>query len=252
VTDETCRNVRPPWNNPSHGAARQPTIGSARRLRPQRDYDAVPNTDPGTTMSRSIPAALLALAATLIAGCASNSHLPAAPAQVANADYRYLIGPGDQLNIVVWRNPELSATVPVRPDGRVTVPLIEDLVAQGKNPTELSREIEARLKRYIQDPVVTVIVAGVTGSSTEQVRVVGQAGKPTALPFRQKMTLLDVMIAVGGLTEFAAGNRAVLVRNAEGAKQYSLRLNDLIRRGDISANIEMLPGDIVIIPESAF
>lgn len=187
----------------------------------------------------------------LLAAC-SSTNLPPAPAKTANPDYRYLIGPGDQLNIVVWRNPELSAVVPVRPDGRVTVPLIEDLVAAGKNPSELSRELESRLKRFIQDPTVTVIVAGMVGSSSEQVRVVGQALKPTALPFRQNMTVLDVMIAVGGLTEYAAGNRAVLVRNAEGGKQYALRLNDLIRRGDITANAEMLPGDIIIIPESAF
>jgi polysaccharide export outer membrane protein len=187
----------------------------------------------------------------LLAAC-SSTNLPPAPAKTANPDYKYLIGPGDQLNIVVWRNPELSAVVPVRPDGRVAVPLIEDLVAAGKNPSELSREIESRLKRFIQDPTVTVIVAGMVGSSSEQVRVVGQASKPTALPFRQNMTVLDVMIAVGGLTDYAAGNRAVLVRNAEGGKQYALRLNDLIRKGDISANVEMLPGDIVIIPESTF
>ena len=194
---------------------------------------------------------LVSLALAVVAGC-STSALPPAPQKAANAEYKYLIGPGDQLNIVVWLNPELSATVPVRPDGRVTVPLIEDLVAAGKNPSELSREIETRLKRYIQEPTVTVIVAGMVGSSSEQVRVVGQAAKPTALPFRQNMTVLDVMIAVGGLTEYASGNRAVLVRNAEGGKQYALRLNDLIRKGDISANVEMVPGDIVIIPESTF
>ena len=194
------------------------------------------------------------VAATMISLLAafSSTNLPPAPAKTANPDYKYLIGPGDQLNIVVWRNPELSAVVPVRPDGRVAVPLIEDLVAAGKNPSELSREIESRLKRFIQDPTVTVIVAGMVGSSSEQVRVVGQAAKPTALPFRQNMTVLDVMIAVGGLTDYAAGNRAVLVRNAEGGKQYALRLNDLIRKGDISANVDMLPGDIVIIPESTF
>jgi polysaccharide export outer membrane protein len=195
---------------------------------------------------------LATIAVAFLAACSTTSGLPPAPAKAANPDYKYLIGPGDQLNIVVWRNPELSAVVPVRPDGRVTVPLIEDLVAAGKNPSDLSREIESRLKRYIQDPTVTVIVAGMVGSSSEQVRVVGQAAKPTALPYRQGMTVLDVMIAVGGLTEYAAGNRAVLVRNAEGGKQYGLRLNDLIRKGDISGNVEMVPGDIVIIPESSF
>jgi polysaccharide export outer membrane protein len=199
-------------------------------------------------MSRTF---IAAIATALVAACSSTS-LPPAPAKAANTDYKYLLGPGDQLNIVVWRNPELSAVVPVRPDGRVTVPLIEDLVAAGKNPSELSREIESRLKRFIQDPTVTVIVSGMVGSSSEQVRVVGQASKPTALPYRQNMTVLDVIIAVGGLTDFAAGNRAVLVRNADGGKQYALRLNDLVRKGDISANVEMLPGDIVIIPESTF
>ena len=199
-------------------------------------------------MSRTF---IAAIATALLAAC-SSTNLPPAPAKAANTDYKYLLGPGDQLNIVVWRNPELSAVVPVRPDGRVTVPLIEDLVAAGKNPSELSREIESRLKRFIQDPTVTVIVSGMVGSSSEQVRVVGQASKPTALPYRQNMTVLDVIIAVGGLTDFAAGNRAVLVRNADGGKQYALRLNDLVRKGDISANVEMLPGDIVIIPESTF
>jgi len=189
------------------------------------------------------------LAAVLVAGCAST--LPTAPPTAAEPEYRYIIGPGDTLNIVVWRNPELSTSVPVRPDGRITTPLVEDLVAQGKNPTDLAREIETALKKYLQDPVVTVVVTGFGGGNDEQIRVLGQAVKPATLPYRQNMTLLDVMIAVGGLTDFASGNRAVLFRGAE-KKAYNLRLADLIKRGDVDANIQVLPGDVIIIPESWF
>jgi polysaccharide biosynthesis/export protein len=186
----------------------------------------------------------------LAAGCAGN--LPPAPKDAATTEYKYVIGPGDQLNIVVWRNPELSGLIPVRPDGKISSPLIEDMVAQGKNPSELAREMEARLKRYIQDPVVTVVIQQFNGPNTEQIRVVGQAAKPQALPYRQNMTLLDVMITVGGITDFAAGNRAVLMRASEGNKQYNVRLRDLLKRGDVSANVEMRPGDVIIIPESWF
>ncbi len=193
---------------------------------------------------------IASLAALLVAACASN--LPPAPTKAATPDYKYLIGAGDSLNITVWRNPELSATVPVRPDGKITAPLIEDLVAIGKNPTELAREIEERLKKYIQDPVVTIVVQGFVGPTSEQVRVVGQAAKPAALNYKQDMTVLDAMIAVGGLTEFASGNKAVLIRAAEGNKAYNVRLHDLLKRGDVSANVELRPGDVIIIPESWF
>ena len=189
------------------------------------------------------------LAAVLVAGCAST--LPQAPQQAAEPEYRYIIGPGDTLNIVVWRNPELSSSVPVRPDGRITTPLVEDMVAQGKNPTELAREVETALKKYLQDPVVTVVVTGFGGGNDEQIRVLGQAVKPATLSYRQNMTLLDVMIAVGGLTDFAAGNRAVLFRGAD-QKAYNVRLADLIKRGDVEANVQVLPGDVIIIPESWF
>ncbi len=197
-------------------------------------------------------AMLAAAAVALLAGCAASGNLPPAPQQAAVPDYKYLIGPGDQLNIVVWRSPELSGTVPVRPDGKITSPLIEDMVAIGKNPTELAREIEERLKKYIKDPVVTIVVQNFIGPTAEQIRVVGQAAKPQALAYRQNLTLLDVMIAVGGITEFAAGNRAVLVRRAEGNAQYNIRLRDLLKRGDVTANVEMMPGDVIIIPESWF
>jgi polysaccharide export outer membrane protein len=156
------------------------------------------------------------------------------------------------LNIIVWRNPELSMTVPVRPDGKVTTPLVDELVAQGKNSIEIARDIEKLLGKYVRDPVVTVVVTGFIGPYSEQIRVVGEAGKPQSLPYRQKMTLLDVMIAVGGLTDFAAGNSATILRGGAGGTQYSVRLKDLIRRGDVSANVEMRPGDILIIPQSFF
>lgn len=190
------------------------------------------------------------LAAVFVAGCASSN--PPAPVKAAQPDYKYIIGPGDTLNIVVWRNPELSTSVPVRPDGRITTPLVEDMVAQGKNPSELAREIETALKKYLQDPVVTVVVQNFGGGNSEQVRVLGQAVKPATLPYRQNMTLLDVMISVGGLTDFAAGNRAVLIRAAENNKAYNVRLADLIKRGDVGANVQVLPGDVIIIPESWF
>lgn len=198
-------------------------------------------------MVRLIAALFSAL---LFAGCASS--LPPAPVKAATPDYKYLIGAGDTLNISVWRNPELSATVPVRPDGKITAPLVEDLVAIGKNPTELAREIEEKLKKYIQDPVVTIVVQGFVGPTSEQVRIVGQAARPAALNYKQDMTVLDAMISVGGLTEFAAGNRAVLIRAAENNKAYNVRLHDLIKGGDVTANVELRPGDVIIIPESWF
>ena len=192
-----------------------------------------------------------ALAAAVLAGCASNP-LPPAPMAAASPDYNYLIGPGDSVNIVVWRNPELSQSVPVRPDGKITAPLIEDLVAQGKDSTTLAREIEKQLSKYVREPIVTVIVTGFVGPYSEQIRVVGEAAKPQALPYKQKMTLLDVMIVVGGLTDFADGNKAVLLRTSDGNKQYSVRLRDLIKRGDFSANVDVKPGDVLIIPQSWF
>lgn len=169
-----------------------------------------------------------------------------------STDYTYIIGAGDSLNIIVWRNPELSMSVPVRPDGKVSAPLVEELQAQGKTPVELARDVEKRLSTYVRDPVVTVLVSGFVGPYSEQIRVVGEAAKPQFLPYKQKMTLLDLMIAVGGLTDFADGNSAIIQRTSEGNKQYSVRLKDLIKRGDTSANVEMRPGDILIIPQSYF
>jgi len=203
------------------------------------------------TAARTIHWVLSAVLSLLISACATSSY-PPAPTMGAVQDYSYLIGPGDVLNIIVWRNPELSMSVPVRPDGKVTTPLVDELVAQGKNSVEVARDIEKLLGKYVRDPVVTVVVTNFVGPFSEQIRVVGEAAKPQSLPYRQKMTLLDVMIAVGGLTDFAAGNSATILRGGAGGTQYSVRLKDLVRRGDVSANIEMRPGDILIIPQSFF
>jgi polysaccharide export outer membrane protein len=191
-----------------------------------------------------------AVACTLaLTGCASTKAPP--QTQVSNPDY--LIGPGDTVNIMVWRNPEVSMAVPVRPDGKITTPLVEDLQAAGKSSTELARDIEKALAKFIQQPVVTVIVTNFVGNFNEQIRVVGQATKPQALPYRRDMSLMDVMIAVGGTTEFAAGNRASLIRNVDGRQEkFNVRLDDLIKNGDISANTPMRPGDVLVIPESFF
>jgi len=203
------------------------------------------------SLSKSICLAACVAGLAVVSGCTSVT-LPPAPAAAQSADYSYVIGAGDNLNIVVWRNPELSLSVPVRPDGKVSAPLVDELVAQGKTPPELARDIEKKLATYVRDPVVTVIVTGFVGPYSEQIRVVGEASRPLFLPYKQKMTLLDVMIAVGGLTDFADGNRAIIQRTSDGNKQYAVRLKDLIKRGDASANVEMRPGDILIIPQSLF
>jgi len=187
----------------------------------------------------------------LLAGCASTTY-PPAPEIAASPDYLYKIGPLDSVNVTVWRNPELSMSVTVRPDGKITGPLFEDLPALGKDPTTLARDIEKVLAKYVRDPVVTVIVGGFVGPYPEQIRILGEAGKPQALPYRQGMTLLDLMIAVGGLTDFADGNKATILRTSEGGKQYAVRLKDLVKRGDISANVDVKPGDILLIPQSWF
>ena len=188
-----------------------------------------------------------------LAGCATRYPVATTEARAVAETPMYVIGSGDSVNIFVWRNPELSATTTVRPDGRITTPLIEDVQASGKTPTQLARDMEKELATYIKNPVVTVMVGGFRGPFDQQVRVVGQAAQPQALPFMDGMTVLDVMIAVGGVTQYAAGNRATIVRNIDGApQQFQVRLNDLINSGDISANVQMMPGDILIIPEAWF
>lgn len=195
----------------------------------------------------------------LLAGCATSS-MPGSTADIADAQEvyaeedgtgTYQIGPGDTLKIFVWRNEDISITVPVRPDGRISTPLVKEMPVVGKTPSQLARDIEEALKQYIKNPVVTVIVTDFVGTFGEQIRVVGQATKPQALPYRENITLLDVMIEVGGLTEFAAGNRAKIVRKVDGgSEEIKVRIEDLIENGDISANPEMKPGDVLIIPES--
>lgn len=192
------------------------------------------------------------LAVLLLSACAGSGRYPPAPASAATPDYRYVIGPLDTVNIVVWRNPELSTSVPVRPDGYLSMPLVEDIRAIGRSPADLARELEKALSKQLRDPVVTVVVTGFQGAASEQIRIIGEATRPQAIPYRRDMTLLDVMIQVGGLTDFADGNSAVLVRGKEGGKQYSVRLKDLIKRGDISANVEVRPGDVLIVPQSWF
>jgi polysaccharide export outer membrane protein len=199
---------------------------------------------------RSWPALALVLAFVL-AGCNTVSY-PPAPGSLPALDYSYHIGPTDVINVIVWRNPELSMSLPVRPDGKVNTPLVDDLVAVGKTPTELERDVEKALSKYIRDPVVTIVVSNFVGPASEQIRVVGEATKPQVLSYRKDMTVLDVMIAVGGLTDFAAGNDARIFRVSEGGKLYAVRLRDLVKRGDISANVAMMPGDILIIPQSWF
>ncbi|MEE4278787.1 MAG: XrtA/PEP-CTERM system exopolysaccharide export protein, partial [Halieaceae bacterium] len=168
-------------------------------------------------------------------------------------DYEYVIGPGDTMEIFVWGNEELTTTGIVRPDGKFTTRLVEDLQAAGRTSTELARDIEKAYAEYVRQPVVSVIVNGFVGVPEQQVRVVGEATQPASVPFRQRMTLLDLMIAVGGMTEFADGNGSVLIRSFNGEQRaYDLRLDDLLRDGDISANMVLMPGDIVIIAESWF
>ncbi|RMD91041.1 MAG: sugar ABC transporter substrate-binding protein [Alphaproteobacteria bacterium] len=189
----------------------------------------------------------------LLAGCAAGTPPPPDSAAGGADAPLYRIGAGDALEIFVWRNPDLTTTVTVRPDGRITVPLINDLEASGKTPTELARDIEKALSVYVQDPLVTVVVSGFVGTFDQQVRVVGAAANPAAIPYRANMTLLDVMISVGGLAESAAGNRAKLIRVVEGRQQeFSIRLDDLVKNGDISANVKVYPGDIIIIPQAFF
>jgi polysaccharide export outer membrane protein len=196
-----------------------------------------------------------------LSGCAANAEkgkeLPPAPfvTQASTPGEDYNIGPLDSLTIFVWRNPELGASVQVRPDGRITLPLITDMVAVGKTPTKLADDIRDALGTYIKDPIVSVIVNNFTGTYSQQIRIVGATERPASVPYRAEMTLLDAMIAVGGLSQYAAGNRARLIRyDPKSGKQqeFVLKIDSLLKRGDIKANVKLAPGDVIIIPESAF
>jgi polysaccharide export outer membrane protein len=200
------------------------------------------------------------IAAVALSGCTGGGSRPELPATTFVASREgpgeeYVIGPLDSLQIFVWRNPELSAKVQVRPDGRITTPLISDMPAVGKTPAMLADDLKIALGEYIKDPIVSVIVENFSGTYSQQIRVVGATEKPASIPYRANMTLLDAMIAVGGLNEFAAGNRARLVRfdkNSARQREYRVRLSDLLKNGDTSANVRLEPGDVIIIPESMF
>jgi len=200
---------------------------------------------------RTLILAIVAAALLVAGGCSQRETLSSGKIDTPETAPTYEVGAGDGMQIFVWRNPDLTTSVTVRPDGRITVPLVEDLDAAGKTPTELAKDIEGELAKYIQDPLVTVIMTGFVGTYDQQVRVVGAATNPQAIPYRDGMTLLDVMVSVGGLTEFAAGDRSTLVRVEDGEqKSYRVELDSLVREGEISANVAMLPGDILIIPET--
>ncbi len=174
-----------------------------------------------------------------------------AVSEATQLESEYSIGPGDSLQIFVWDHDDLSTTVQVRPDGKISTPLVEDLQAAGRSPTELARDIESVLSEYVRTPVVTVIMQGFVGEQARQVRVVGQAVEPRALQFRQGMTVLDVMIEVGGLSDFASGNKAKIIRKTDsGEIEIRVRLDDLLNKGKIEENVQMQPGDVLIIPQS--
>ncbi|WP_371263938.1 XrtA/PEP-CTERM system exopolysaccharide export protein [Nitrosomonas sp. Nm58] len=192
----------------------------------------------------------LLLSILILTGCTT---YPLLSTQGEKVPHDYLIGPGDTLDIIVWRNPEISMSIPVRPDGKITTPLVEDLPASGKTSTQLARDIEVTLSKYLQQPVVTVVITGFVGPFSEQIRVIGEAANPQSLPYREHMSLMDVLIAVGGITDFADGNRARIIRTIDGKQQqFRVRLNDLIRDGDITANVPVYQGDVLVIPESFF
>ncbi len=213
---------------------------------------------PNNRFSRLLAgSAMLSMMLTGCAGTASGPQLPPASfvSMQEGPGEDYIIGPLDELTIFVWRNPELGAKVQVRPDGRITTPLITDMPAVGKTPKMLADDITLQLSQFIQDPLVSVIVNKFAGTYSQQVRVIGATEKPASLPYRANMTLLDAMIAVGGLSEYAAGNRAKLIRfdKASGKqKEYTIRLGDLLKKGDSKANVMLMPGDVIIIPESSF
>ncbi len=199
-------------------------------------------------LKTSLAVMLMALAGT--AAAQSEGEIQTA---LANETGEYLIGPGDTLNVFVWRQEELSAQVPVRPDGQISTPLVEDMVAVGKTPSELARDIESVLAEYIRSPKVTIIVEDFVGTFGAQIRVLGQVENPGSVPYRENMTLLDVMLEVGGLTEFASGNRSKLRRTVDGRSSESrLRLDNLLNRGDLDENMEMQPGDVIVVPEAVF
>lgn len=202
---------------------------------------------------RLAAALLAALILPALSLAAAQANGPPADQAVQKVDpNQYVIGPGDTLQIFVWRNPELTATVPVRPDGKISTPLNEDMVAVGKTPSQLARDIEKVLSEYVRSPTVNVIVTQPVGAYSE-VQIIGQVTKPGSVPYRAGMKVLDAMLAVGGLTQFAAGNRAKIVRKDGGKQQQiKLKLEALMNKGDMSQNLDLRPGDVLVVPESIF
>jgi len=215
------------------------------------------------TIKKHIACAGVVLSVAALVGCSNTPTYPPAPVfadppvpvDARISGWNYLLGPGDSVNVFVWRNPEVSGSFPIRPDGKMTMNLIEDLQAAGKTPTQLARDIEKALSKYIQEPIATVIVAGGIGPYNQQIRVLGEAAEPKAMGYVEGMSLVDVMIAAGGLTDFADGNKAYISRivKEDGTRvQLGVRLEDLIRGGDSTAAVEIRPGDVLVIPESLF
>jgi polysaccharide biosynthesis/export protein len=206
--------------------------------------------EPNTGAQRLCRRCALLVLALLLSACATG---PSLVGQGTPATSEYVIGPGDSLNIFVYRAPELSADVPVRPDGRISTPLAPDIVAMGKTPSQLAADIEARLKKFVKEPNVTVMVGSFVGLADRQIRVIGEVSQPLAIPYRAQLSLLDVMIAAKGLTRFADGNRAVIVRQEPGGtKRFNVRLDDLLTYGDLSQNVPMRPGDTLFVPQAWF
>ncbi len=208
-----------------------------------------------TQTARLVTLSALVIATLILSGCGGSTGPVVVPQDATSAgdSGEYIVGPGDGLEVFVWGHDDLSAEVQVRPDGQISTPLVEDMQAAGKTPTQLARDIEGALADFIRSPTVTIIVESFVGEYARQIRVVGQAAEPQALPYRAGMTLLDVMIEVGGLSEFASGNRAKIVRR-EGTeeKEIRVRVDDLLNKGDMSQNVRMVPGDVLVIPESIF
>jgi polysaccharide export outer membrane protein len=235
-------------------AAAQPPAAQPPAAQPPAAQPPAPRTPaPQPVAAQPLAAPSSAAAEPAPAAPATQDVSTGAPVPPDPASESYQIGPGDELNIFVWRNPDLSTKVPVRPDGKISIPLVEDVSAIGKTPSMLARELEAKLRAYVKEPIVTVLVSQFVGPYSQQVRVIGEAAQPRAIPYRANMTVLDVMIEVGGLTKFASGDRAVIMRTTGGHQEsVPVHLDALIKDGDVAANIAMRPGDILIIPQRYF
>lgn len=228
-------------------------------LRLERGSSKIQNMYPWSVLRTDLICRLISFTSfifiSLVAtGCVGNNYPELTSSQeLDKTAYEYSIGTGDILNIFVWGYPDLDESVPVRPDGKITTKLVEDLLASGRTPSDLARDIEDAYSSFVPNPIVTISLAQFSGSQNQQVKIVSAGSDARTIPYTNELTLLDVIIEIGGLTEFADGNSAVLVRKEQDkSKNYSLRIDDLIRKGDISANVDIKPGDIVLIPERWF